>query len=346
VKITAGRVAGFIKQPDPACRAVLVYGPDRGLVRERAEALAAGIVDDPDDPFRSAELTADEIKSDPARLGDEAGALSFTGGRRVVKVRGAGDGVAIIFKDFLDAPPGDALVVVEAGALAARSALRKLFEKAKSGAALACYGDEGRDLLAVITETLAQHGIKASGEALSYLQVHLGADRAVTRSELEKLALYKGEPGTVELDDAIACIDDSAASSLDTVIYAAAGGNWPDLDRALDRAMRQGISPVAVLRAMAGHMTRLHFAAALVAAGQPAGQAMKTLRPPIIFKFADRFVAQLSLWRSDRIAAALELLMGAELECKSTGQPGEVLCARALMRIAAMVKRPPMARSA
>ncbi len=346
MKITAGGVAGFIKQPDPACRAVLVYGPDRGLVRERAAALAAGVLDDPGDPFRSAELTADEIKSDPARLGDEAGALSFTGGRRVVRVVGAGDGLAEIFERFLDAPPGDALVVVEAGALAARSALRKVFEKAKSGAALACYADEGRDLAAVITETLARHGLKASGEALAYLQIHLGADRAATRGELEKLALYKGAPGTVELDDAMACVDDSAASSLDGVVYAAAGGQWPDLDRALERALRQGISPVAVVRAMAGHMTRLHLATARVAAGQPAAQAMKTLRPPVIFKFADRFAAQMRLWRGDRIAAALELLMGAELECKSTGQPAEILCARVLMRIAAMVSRPPLARSA
>lgn len=346
MKISAGRVQGFIKQPDPACRAVLVYGPDRGLVRERAEALAAGVVDDPGDPFRTAELTGDEIKSDPARLGDEARALSFSGGRRVVRVRGAGDGVADIVADFLDNPAGDALVVVEAGALASRSSLRKVFEKSKAAAALACYADEGRDLVTIIAETLARHDLKASGDALSYLQIHLGADRAVTRSELEKLALYKGGPGTVELEDAIACVDDSAASSLDGVIYAAAGGKWPDLDRALDRALRQGVSAVAVVRAMAGHMTRLHLATALVAAGQAPARAVKSLRPPVIFKLEDLFVAQMRLWRSERIAAALELLIGAELECKTTGQPAEILCGRVLMRIAAMVSRPPVARSA
>lgn len=346
MKITAGRIAEFIKQPDPACRAILVYGPDRGLVRERAEALAAGVVDDPEDAFRTAELTADEIKRDLARLGDEARALSFTGGRRVIRVRGAGDGVASVVADFLDDPAGDALVVIEAGALGSRSSLRKVFEKSKFGAALACYADEGRDLVMIIAETLAQHSLKASGEALSYLQVHLGADRAVTRSELEKLALYKGGPGTVELEDAIACVDDSAASSLDGVLYAAAGGKWPDLDRTLDRALRQGISPVAVVRAMAGHMTRLHLATALVAAGQSPARAIKSLRPPIIFKLKDRFVAQLGLWRSKRIAAALELLMTAELECKTTGQPADILCGRVLMRIAAMVSRPPVARSA
>ena len=346
MKISPGRIEGFIKRPDPACRAILVYGPDRGLVRERSEALAATVVDDPGDPFRTAELAADEMKSDPARLGDETAALSFTGERRVVRVRGAGDGVTAILAGFLDDPLGDALVVVEAGALAPRSSLRKLFEGAGNGAALACYADEGRDLETVITETLARHGLKTSPDALAYLRVHLGADRAVTRNEVEKLALYKGGPGTVELEDAIASVGDSAATSLDGVVYAAAGGQWRDLDRALDRAWREGLSPVAALRAMARHQTRLHLAIALVAAGLSPARAMKALRPPVIFKFEDRFGAQMRSWRGPRMAAALELLIAAEVECKTTGQPAQLLCGRVLMRIAAMVSRPPLARSA
>jgi DNA polymerase-3 subunit delta len=346
VKISPRHVAGVLKSPDPSYRAILVHGPDRGLVRERALALAATVVDDPGDPFRAAELTGDQIRGDPTRLGDEAAALSFTGGRRVVSVRGATDGVASIFAEFLDNPLGEALVVVEAGALASRSPLRKVFEKSKNGAALACYGDEGGGLATVITETLAGHGLAASRDALAYLQTHLGADRAVTRNELEKLALYMGGPGTVELDDALASVGDSAAASLDAIVHAAAGGRWPDLDRALERAYGEGTSPVAALRAMARHMTRLHLAVALAAGGRSPAQAMKSLRPPIIYKFEDRFAAQMRAWRGQRIAAALEVLIDAEVECKTTGQPAELLCGRALMRLAAMVSRPPMTRSA
>ena len=346
MKISAGRVQGFIKHPDPASRAILVYGPDRGLVRERAEALAAGVVENPGDPFRTTELTGDQIKRDPARLGDEARSLSFSGGRRVVRVRDAGDGVSAVLGKFLENPAGDALVVVEAGSLASRSSLRKVFENSKYAAALACYPDKGPDQVTFIADTLSRQSLKVSGDALSYLQTHLGADRALTRNELEKLSLYMGEPGTVELEDAVACIDDSAASSLDNIIYAAAAGMWPDLDRALDRALHQGVSSVAVLRAMAGHMTRLHLAIALVAAGQLPARAVKSLRPPIIFKLEGLFLAQMKVWRSERIAAALELLIGAEMECKTTGQPAEMLCGRVLMRIAAMVRHPLVRRSA
>ena len=40
VALKSSGVARFLKSPDPACRAVLVYGPDAGLVSERASALA------------------------------------------------------------------------------------------------------------------------------------------------------------------------------------------------------------------------------------------------------------------------------------------------------------------
>jgi len=211
VKIAAPRIAAFLERPDPAAVAVLVYGPDRGLVRERADLLARTVVAEADDPFRVADLSGAAINDDPARLNDEAAALALGGGRRLVRVRDAADAVAKIFDAFLDGPGGDALVVVEAGDLGPRSALRRVFEGAANAAALPCYADDARTLRQVINETLGRHGQTATPEALEYLAANLGSDRQVTRNELEKLALYKGEPGTVELDDVLACVGDSAA---------------------------------------------------------------------------------------------------------------------------------------
>ena len=114
MKIDFKSVERFIKAPDPAARAILVFGADDGLVRERAAALARTIVPDLGDPFRVAEFSGDVLASDPAKLADEAAALAFGGGRRVVRVRGCGNAAAPAFKSFLDAPMGDALVVAVA----------------------------------------------------------------------------------------------------------------------------------------------------------------------------------------------------------------------------------------
>ena len=101
--------------------AVLVYGPDAGLIRERIKIMIRGVVDDPADPFRISELSEGDLRQDPARLADEAASIAMLGGRRVVRIRGGADGLTKIFEPFLNDPAGDALVLVEAGEISPRS---------------------------------------------------------------------------------------------------------------------------------------------------------------------------------------------------------------------------------
>ncbi|MBT3767314.1 MAG: DNA polymerase III subunit delta [Rhodospirillaceae bacterium] len=339
VKISGAKVESFINNPDPAIRAVLVYGPDQGLVHERAILLAKLIVDDLNDPFCSVDISAGDLKNDPARLSDEAAAISFSGGRRVIRIPDGTDGIAKTFEEFLSDPQGDAFVVVEAGTLGPRSKLRKTFEASKAGAALACYEDNNRQITDVIREILSQSQLTATREASAYLEEHLGSDRMVTRKELEKLALFKGAPGEVSLEDAMACVGDNGATSLDSVIYAAAGGDLSGLETALARVLNEGLHPVAILRAIGRHLQRLHLASGAMDKGQSPDQAMKSLRPPIIFKFTNGFRTQLQRWSKYKLAHALELVTEAELECKSTGLPAEAICGRALLRIAQAARK-------
>jgi len=252
----------------------------------------------------------------------------------VVVVRDAGDSVASLFQDFLAHPMGDALMVVEAGDLGPRSSLRKLFEGADNAAALASYGDEGGSLQHVIQEELKAAGLTPEPDALAFLMDHLGGDRRLTRAELQKLALYMGGPGRVRLEDALACIGDTAALSMDDLALATADGDHSTAQRVLDRLFREGTHAVAVLRALSRHFQRLHYAAGLMAQGKSADQAMAALKPPVIFKAADRFRRQLSRWPADRVGRALEVLIEAEADCKSTGMPSEEICSRALMQLA------------
>lgn len=339
MKITPAKVKGFLAKPDKDIQAVLIFGPDRGLIRERAKALGKTVLDDLNDPFRVVELTGTTLKADPARLSDETQAMSFTGGRRLIMISEAADTLTSVFKPFFENPVGDALIIVEAGELTPRSSLRKLFESDKKiAAAIACYSDEGRGLADVIRETLGAHNLRPTPDAMSFLMENLGSDRLVTRGELEKLALYKGGEGTVELDDCLAAIGDNGTTSYDDIIYSAANGNGPALDKALERTFTEGQSPIAILRSACRHFQRLHMAAGQIQKGMNADQAMKTLRPPVIFKVADAFRAQLRSWSPDKIGRALAILLEAEMDCKTTGMPTEAICSRALFRIATAAK--------
>jgi DNA polymerase-3 subunit delta len=334
MKLSAGRLEGFVKSPDPKARLILVYGPDVGLVKERLDRLTTGVCPDLGDPFRIAELSAAMLRDDPARLADEAAALAFTGGRRVVRVRDAGDAASAAVQSFLSDPVGEALVLLEAGDLGPRSSLRKLVEGADNAVALPCYADGGGSLEAVIHEELQAHGLTAEPDAMAWLADHLGGDRLLSRSELAKLAIYMGGPGRVRLADAAACVGDSAALSLDDLAMATAGGDQAMAQRITDRLFGEGVSPVALLRGLQRHFQRLHLAAAAVARGKPVDQALAMLRPPPHFRVANAMRGPVQRWPVERLTSALDLLVKAEIDCKTTGLPGREICGRAILQLA------------
>jgi DNA polymerase III subunit delta len=328
VKLAPQRIARFLRDPG-ACRVVLLYGDDHGLMHERASMLVRAVAGSVDDPFLVAELTRDEA----GRLADEAASLSLTGGRRVVRLRDATDaataGVTTILKGA-----AAALVVLEAPSLPARSRLRSVVEAAPDAAAVACYPEEGRTLEETIRTTLADAGVTIERDALVWLSAQLGADRASNRQELEKLALFVGSGGQVDLDAAQACVGDLAGLSLDDALFAATDGDVAIADRALELALAEGATPVGVLRAALMHLQRMHRARLAVDEGLPASEATKSARPPVFFRRLGAFTRALGLWSSGGLTAAIAALAEAERSCKRTGAPDLALSRNAIMVMA------------
>jgi len=335
MKVATRDQGRFLQSAGSTVAAVLFYGPDQGLVRERAIELVARVAGDAADPFRVAELSAAQMKDDPARLADEAAALSLSGGRRVLRLREAADGHADALADLLAGPPPASFLVLEAGDLAPRSALRKVFEAAANAGAIACYLDDDEALGKVIDGALKGYGLAIGQEALAHLIARLGGDRGVTRQELEKLALYVG-PGAkqVTLEDVQTIIGDSSALSLDDLIFALGDGDRAAIDRGYARALVEGNDEIAILRAAARHIMRLHQVAG---AAEPRS-AIKSLRPPVFFKLESRFLAQLRLWSADRLGEALNRLNRAEIDIKTGAQPKSAVAERALLEIGGLAR--------
>ena len=84
MKLAGAKLDGFLRSPDKAIRAVLLFGPDAGLVRERGKALA-DLFTDPGDPFSLQEFAADAIKKDGSLLTDGSRSLSLMGGAPVMR---------------------------------------------------------------------------------------------------------------------------------------------------------------------------------------------------------------------------------------------------------------------
>lgn len=340
MKVPPRESDAFARKPAPAALAVLVYGPDEGLARERLDLLTRSVVADIKDPFNVVELTGATLADDPARLRDEAQSISMLGGRRVIRLRGADDKCAGTVKETLAAlKPGDNFIVIEGGDLSTRSPLRQLFETADNAAAIGCYVDDQRDTGRVIGDALREAGMTAEPEALAYLSANMLGDRAIIRSEIEKLILYMGKEKRVTLDDAVACAGNAAALPLDDLARHAASGNFAAADRILDHLLSEGLPAVTILRALQNHFLRLHVTKARLQKGENTAEAMAKLKPPVFFKIKDAFTAQLNGWSALQMEQALGLLSTAEAKSKQTGSEPATLCGRALLAISQIGNR-------
>ncbi len=328
----------YVASPPKGLTLALVYGPDAGLVQERAEKLLKSVVPDLTDAFNVADLSESTLLADPARLADEAAAISMMGGRRVVRVRGAGNDLADLLESFADDPRGDALVVIEAGDLAKTSALRKIFDAHKTAAAVQCYPDSVRDLGDVVRDALRAEGLSIAPDALEDAVSRLGSDRGVTRREIEKLLLYMHGKKQVTLEDVRAVMGDEAEARSESACDAAAGGDLVKLDRELERLWVSDVAPAQVLRSAMGYFQRLVQARESANRGETIDNVMKRLRPPVHFSRSQAFKNQAQRWNTDKLGEALDMLLDAESLTRTTGVPAEAVTGRVLMNIAAMAK--------
>jgi DNA polymerase-3 subunit delta len=319
--------------PPKAWGATLVFGSNAGLVRERADRLAKSVVPDLSDGFRVADLGADVLRKDPARLGDEAGQISmFGGGRRVVRVRDATDGLAELFKGYLADPVGDAFVVVEAGELAKTSSLRKVFEEAKGAGAIECYDDRPEDAARLIRETLTGAGWEVEADALAYLAEALAADRRLLRSELDKLTAYLGSPkkgAKLTRSEAVTLIGDSGAVEIDELADAAVAGDLKKLDRLIVKATESGVSWTGAVGAALRLFQRLGSFAE--GGGGPSWGRSSY--------YEQRMQTQLSGWDHARLVRAMKVLAEAEAQTRLTGFPEAAIAQQALTEVAMLKGR-------
>ena len=341
MKIEPRQVEAFLKKPDPKIRGVVVYGNDDGLIAERAVALARTVCDDLKDPFRVVDIAGDALKNDPARLADEFGAMSLMGGRRVIRVRPAGEEAAAALENLAAASAGDALIVIEGGNLTPRSSLRALAETEDCLAALPCYMDNEAALEGLVESAARARGLGVDPDALDWIVERLGGDRGQSRSEVDKLLLYKEGDGskTIARGDAIAVLGDTAAIGIDDVIAATFDGELVALDRALDRVFAEGGNPVQLVRALQRHADQLHLVAGHAAKGGSLEGAMFKARGlPRGGPVRQRFERHLRAWPLRRLSDALQAILKAELECKTTGYPDEAITRRLCLALASSAR--------
>ncbi|MCU0831536.1 MAG: DNA polymerase III subunit delta [Rhizobiaceae bacterium] len=320
---------------------ILVYGPDRGAVSERAAQLAKAWGVALDDPFAAVRLDGQDIEADPPRLADEARTVSMFGGKRLVWVRGTGGAkLAAAVTELAQGPLADCLILIEAGELKKEAALRKAAERAAGAVTLPCYADEGRGLDALIDEVMGANRLGLELDARQWLKQRLGGDRLASRGELEKLALYcTGQP-RVTLDDARAAIGDVSGLSIDAIIEAVLGGRQAALDLEFSKLAATKTPAFVVLSALTRQFLGLMQLREQVELGgrQPSG-LVAAIKPPLFGARRTMMEQALATWTLADLGRALDRLSAATLESRRIAVLDDAIIRQTLLALTSLARK-------
>lgn len=332
-------VDAYLARPDAARPIVLLYGPDAGLVRERADALIASAVDDPADPFALVRLEGDELAAEPSRLVDEAMTIPMFGGRRAIRVRAGGRSFASGVETLAGMPVKDCRIVIEAGELRPESPLRKACEKAKTAVAIACYPDTERDLARLIDDELRASNLRIAPDARAALMALLGGDRQASRNELRKLVLYAHGAREVTLDDVAAVVSDASDLKLDPIVDGAFAGQAAIVETEFAKALVAGTYPGMIVMAAQRHAALLHKASLSVAEGASPGTAAESGFPRLHFSRKTHVETALRNFAPARLETIIEQLATAALDARKHAALAAPIAQRALLSIAVNARR-------
>jgi len=335
-QLKAHEVESYIRKPLTDHSIFLVYGPDAGMVSERADALARASGADLSDPFSTIKLDADDAASDPQRVTDEAYTVSMFGGNRLVWIRGITQrNLAGALQSVIDNPPPDCVILIEARDLKKSSPLRSRIEKASGALALPCYSDQKRSMGDVVDRHLASVAIKIDSDARNLLVTLLGGDRLASRAELDKLCLYASGSESISLEDVTAVVGDAASIDTDTVIDAASIGDVATMENDLKRLIGRGIPMFPIVAAAQRHFQMLHQARCQMShAGQAASAVVGSIRPPINFQRKDNLVRALTIWSPSTLEKLLTRLERVSLDSRAKASLSNALVSTALLAIA------------
>jgi DNA polymerase III subunit delta len=312
MKPNANEIEQIIKSPPSNIFGYLIYGPDHGLVIERSIALEKQLVTN---PFALTTISFSHIKKNTGILIDALSNIAFGGGNNIIKITDCPETItaeikAIIAKDYLETH-----IIMIAGELAPASSLRKFCETDKKFAAIPCYHDEKQQVRRIISDFFRNQQLICSNDAMSYLEQNLTGDRAIIRSELEKLAIYLGENKNISLNHVQHIIGEMVEHLPQELCNDVFSGNINNISSHYNSLIKQDIPILNIIRFHLRYLHQLYEIKIYDIRQQEA--AIKNLRPAIFFKQLPIFKQHLKLMSIESMVASFKILLDIEIYIKN-----------------------------
>ncbi|MCY7340062.1 MAG: DNA polymerase III subunit delta [Sphingomonas bacterium] len=338
MKAAKATLARALSQPDPAIRFYLFYGPDESGSRALALALLNGL--------GNAEkfiVLGNSVKSDPASLTDEAGAMALFGGARAIWIEPAGEEIAEGVGALLDATASESAVVALAGPLRKTSGLLKLAEAHRAALAHCSYVPEGREIERLVIDLGRGLGLRIAPEIARSVAAAANSNQAIAASELDKFALYLGaDPATpCELDrDTLELLSaDAAEGDLLRLGDLALSGQMAALLDTLGRLGHGGNEAVTIVRAVQRRLLMLAPLRVRVEHGETVDGVLASMGKALFWKDKALIQRMLSGWSAERLAQAAARVAQLERQLMLTKAPEQASLGETLITLARAAAR-------
>jgi len=327
-KASIGRV---VDQPVPQVRFHLFHGPDEAQSRALGERLLQAL------GATRFVVNAGAIKSDPAALADEAGAMNLFGGKRLIWIEPAGDEIAAGVEALLEAAAAESPVVAIAGSLRKTSALLKLAEGSDQAVAFAAYAPEGAEAERMVIEVGRRFGLKIAPPLAALVAESCGNDQAIVSQELQKLALYvdASPQSPKELDREVveAVGAELTEGNLPGLADLALAGELAELADELAR-LPHAAEGIPIVRALQRRLLMLAPARARIERGDRSDAVMASFGKSLFWKDKGLIEKLLLLWDAKGLATVAERAGRLERELMFSPAPDQEALGEELLSIA------------
>lgn len=313
-----------LDMPADTTRLYLLYGPDEA----GSEALAARFAKAMGTDAERIDLDGPALRADPARLTDEAAAISMFSERRWLRVQPAGEEVLPAVEALLEAPAAGNPVILIAGNLRKTSKLLTRVDGHKAAIAIVSYAPEGRNADALAVTLARELGLDLPGDMARRLVALTGGERGLLAGEIEKLALYLDASPDAPVAATSEALDALGAEGGEQQLFKAAAiilaGNIAGAEREIAWLRRTGGSLAGLLR------ITLQRAVALAQAQAGMGQRFGGGR-------GEEDLA--ARWSGPNLDRAIHRLAEAERTSRLSYGVGEIVLAQELVTVARLAAR-------
>ena len=312
--------------------ATLVYGPNEGLVRECIKEIKRLYLKE--NEFEDIQINAKDIDDDPLIIDQSINTISMFSEFKVVLVNSIKDKHIKILESVMQSAPDKTLFIIKENNLTTASKVRKFFDKDPTYFSIACYDDDGKDLMKSINTFAEKNSLVFNRDVKNYLLENLSSDRMINQNELEKIHLYYSKSkDSIELNDVKFLLNDSSSQNLQKMSQTVMYGKTGRSSDVLNKILTEGTNPIAVIRSLIIYLKRIQATKIHMKRGADFEVAIKNLKPPVFWKEKDSFKIHCQKWPLKIIEKNLSDLLDAEVQCKSDSNLAKIICERFITEI-------------